>query len=76
MMDMQDSEAVHSSSESGVQSLKLLDGSLGDAVSILLVSVSFAPHASRSIKNTFIGYPLAKSLLFNFTKKFFWLLDL
>ena len=63
MMDMQDSEAVHSSSESGVQSLKLLDGSLGAAVSVLLVSVSFAPHASISIKNKFIGYPLGKSFL-------------
>ena len=69
MMDVHDSEATHSSSESGVQSLKLLDGSLGVAVSVLLVSVSFAPHASRSVKNTFIGYPLGKSLLFDLAKK-------
>ena len=65
MMDMQDSEATHSSSESGVQSLKLFAGSLGVAMSVLLVSVVFSPHAIRNIKNKYIGNPLDKSKKIN-----------
>ena len=57
-MDVQDSEEVHSSSESGVQSLKLFDGSLDSVpVSDVLVSAVFSPHARRRGKNIFIGVP-------------------
>ena len=49
-MDMQDSEAVHSSSESGVQSLKHI-GWLAGGCCICTACVGFfAPHTSRSVK--------------------------
>ena len=74
MMDVHDSKATHSSSESGVQSVKLLDGSLGVAVSILLVSVSFAPHSSvKYIHWISFGKVVA---LYCTKEDFLWLLDL